>query len=141
MSVGRRARFAASRGERLARATMVPGLTVTRIVKQARPDYTVGDQEIIVYGGPDCPYGGAHKLQTYEPDALMVSSGGRPVVTQEYRLHVPVGAGPFQIGDLAHVPGYAQPFLVDGLLDKTYMTAQRLKVTVQPNREGSGADG
>lgn len=138
MSIARRARFATIRGQRLSEATMVPGLRVVRQVKETRPDYTTSERQVTVYGGPDCPKQGLHKLQTYEPDAILLASGGRPVVTQEYRLHVPVDAGPFQIGDVAHVPGHERPFLVDGLLDKTYATAQRLKVTVQSNAEGAG---
>lgn len=122
-------------GQRRAKRDLVPGLVVTRTTKVTQDDYTTIDAEVTVYGGPDCPHKGLYKLQTYEPDAILLTSAGRPVITQEYRLHVPVDAGPFQIGDVAWVPGHARPFLIDGLIEKTYQTTQRLKVTVQSNAE------
>ena len=108
---------------------MTDHCTVRRVETVVDPvDYTTTEQEVVVWSG-------ACKVATYEPDAIDLVSGGRPVTTQEYRLHVPVGAGPFQIGYLAYVDGYPHVFRVDGLLQKTFQTAQRLKVTVQSNKE------
>lgn len=113
------------RGQRLAESLMVDTVTVTRRESVTAPDYTTVEGDVVVYSGR-C------KVQTYEPDAVVVNSGGRPVTTQEYRLHVPLDAGPFRVGDVAMVEGYQYPFRVDGLLDKTMITAQRLKVTQIP---------
>ena len=110
------------RAERLMKDRVV----ITRKESVTLPDYTTEEQDIPVYAGK-C------RVQTYEPDAIVYTSAGRPVVTQEYRLHVPVEKGPFQIGDIATVVGYSKPFRIDGLLEKTDLTAQRLKVTIQPN--------
>ena len=101
---------------------------VSRVERVQQADYTYVSTEVPVYAG-------ACKVQTYEPDAVDVTSGGRPVTVQEYRLHVPNGAGPFKIGDVAVVAGFPWPFRVDGLILKTFQTAQRLKVSVQANRE------
>jgi hypothetical protein len=113
-------------GQEAAESLMTPGLKVTRISRVTKPDYTTTEEETLVYEG-------IYKLQTYEPDAIVYSSGGRPVTTQEYRLHVPVGAGPFKIGDVARLEGHVEPFRIDGLIEKTFQTAQRLKVTVIPS--------
>ena len=101
---------------------------VSRVERVQQADYTYVSTEVPVYAG-------ACKVQTYEPDAVDVTSGGRPVTVQEYRLHVPNGAGPFKIGDVAVVAGFPWTFRVDGLILKTFQTAQRLKVSVQANRE------
>lgn len=118
-----------ARGQANALELMVDRARVVRVQRVTNPDYTITDTEVEVWEGP-C------RVQTYEPDAIERDSAGRPVVTQEYRLHVPTDAGPFQIGDVAHVEGYPAPFLIDGLIMKTFQTAQRLKCTVQSNKEG-----
>lgn len=118
-------------GQRMAESLMVDHVTVTRVERVLNPDTGVKDDvEVAVWSGP-C------KVQTYEPDAISVSSGGRPVSLQEDRLHLPVSAGPFQIGDIARVDGYERPYRIDGLIRKTFQTAQRLKVTMIANSEVS----
>ena len=130
MSVASRARKVTRRGEAAAESLMVDSCVITRMVTVTDPeDFSTSTKPSVVYEGR-C------KVQTYEPDAIDRVSAGRPVVTQEYRLHVPVGAGPFEIGDVAEVEGYPQPFRIDGLLKKTFQTAQRLKVTAQANAKG-----
>ena len=126
MSAVRAARTLA-RGERAAEALMIDQCVVSRVERVQQADYTYVSTEVPVYAG-------ACKVQTYEPDAVDVTSGGRPVTVQEYRLHVPNGVGPFKIGDVAVVAGFPWPFRVDGLILKTFQTAQRLKVSVQANR-------
>ena len=124
------AKGALRNGQRAAESLMVESCIITRKVTVTDPiDHTTTTTSAEVYSGK-C------KVQTYEPDAIDRVSAGRPVVTQEYRLHVPVGAGPFEIGDVAEVEGYPQPFRIDGLIKKTFQTAQRLKVTAQANAKG-----
>lgn len=118
-------------GQRAAERLMTDSCTVSRVVTVVDPvEYTTSEQEVEVWAGR-C------KVTTYEPDAIDLVSAGRPVTTQEYRLHVPNGAGPFRVGDLAVVAGYPHVFRIDGLLLKTFQTAQRLKVTVQSNQEAT----
>ena len=123
-------------GQKRSEALMEDVCIIKRVSRTSNEDYTIETEETLIYGGPDCHWNGRCKVQTYEPDAIDRVSAGRPVVTQEYRLHVPVGAGPFEIGDVAEVEGYPQPFRIDGLIKKTFQTAQRLRVTAQANAKG-----
>lgn len=122
-----RARIAASRGRTAAEALMVDHCVIMRVEKT-----TVGGEDVFtevpVYVGP-C------KVTTYEPDAIVYATAGRPIETQEYRLHVPIGVGPIRMGDVATILGYPQPYRIDGLSQKTFATAQRLKITEQANKE------
>lgn len=69
------------------------------------------------------------RVQTREGFTL-AESVEASVTTQRYQLHVPVGAGPFDVGDEALVAGRA--FRIDGLHLKDEQTAQRLPVTEIP---------
>ena len=121
------ARTAVLAGQKAAERNMVESVRVVRPTTTQDPVTHVGSvEEVPVWSGP-C------KVQTYEPDAIDMVSAGRPVSSQEDRLHVPVDAGPFEIGDLAYVDGYSRPYRIDGLIGKTFQTAQRLKVTMQAN--------
>ena len=127
MTVGSRARVAVLRGQKAAEDLMVESVSVVRPTRARDPvTYEESVVEVPVWSGP-C------KVQTYEPDATDMVSAGRPVSSQEDRLHVPVDAGPFEIGDLAYVAGYSRPYRIDGLIRKSFQTAQRLKVTMQAN--------
>lgn len=127
MTVGSRARVAVLRGQKAAEDLMVESVSVVRPTRARDPvTYEESVVEVPVWSGP-C------KVQTYEPDAIDMVSAGRPVSSQEDRLHVPVDAGPFEIGDLAYVAGYSRPYRIDGLIRKSFQTAQRLKVTMQAN--------
>lgn len=130
-------------GQRMAESLMVDRCEIVRIVRARDPEtYVETPTETVVYGGPSCPWRGRCKVQTYEPDAIDMVSAGRAISVQEDRLHVPVGAGPFQIGDLAYVEGYSRPYRIDGLILKTFQTAQRLKVSTDANKveAPNGAD-
>ena len=121
------ARTAVLAGQKAAERNMVESVRVVRPTTTQDPVTHVGSvEEVPVWSGP-C------KVQTYEPDAIDMVSAGRPVSSQEDRLHVPVDAGPFEIGDLAYVAGYSRPYRIDGLIRKSFQTAQRLKVTMQAN--------
>ena len=113
---------ALERGRQNAEGLMRDHVVVTRAVEARDKDgFDVTTHES-VWEGP-C------RVQTYEPESVLYVSAGRPVETQEYRLHVPVDSGPFLMGDIATVVGYPYPFRIDGLMQKTFATAQRLKIT------------
>ena len=120
----------------MAESLMEDVCVITRVSRTSNEDYTIETEETLIYGGPDCPWHGRCKVQTYEPDAIERTSAGRPVSSQADRLHLPVGAGPFEIGDLAYIEGYARPYRIDGLIKKTYQTAQRMRVSMQANSVG-----
>ena len=116
-------------GQATAESLMVDHVDVSRVQRVRDPEtYVEAVEEVPVWSGP-C------KVQTYEPDAIERVSAGRPVSSQEDRLHVPVSAGPFEIGDIARVDGLERPYRIDGLIGKTFQTAQRLKVTMIANSE------
>lgn len=118
----------------MAESLMVDTCQIVRLKRVRDPvTYVETVSETVVYGGFGCPWKGRCRLQTYEPDAIQRTSAGRVAFTQEDRLHVPVGAGPFEIGDVAYVAGYERPYRVEGLILKTFQTAQRLKVTTVSN--------
>lgn len=134
MNFGVRARRAVDRGAELAESLMVDSCRIVRVERVQNPDYSTQVREVPVWSGP-C------KVQTYEPDSIERQSGGRSVVTQEDRLHVPNSAGPFEIGDVVYVEGFSRPYRIDGLIQKTFQTAQRLKVSMISNREVSDGAG
>lgn len=108
---------------------MVDHVDIVRIKRTLDPEsFVPAFDEEPVWSGP-C------KVQTYEPDAVEVDVAGKFIARQEDRLHVPVTAGPFEVGDVARVRGYDRPYRIDGLLHKTYQTSQRLKVTMIINSE------
>ena len=80
-------------------------------------------------------YTGKCKVNTYQAFEQNPDVGERRWTVQRYYLHVPVGAGPFQPGDVATInTSVANPnlpgsvFIVSGLHDKSLQTAQRLLV-------------
>lgn len=124
-------RFGVRSGRRAARRLMVDHVVVTRVFSSKdEAGYDIEAEEH-VWSGP-C------KVQTYEPDSVLYISAGRPVATQEHRLHVPVEAGPFQIGDIADVVGFPRRFRIDGLFEKSLATSQRLKIQAIANKPQEG---
>lgn len=79
-------------------------------------------------------YEGRCKVQSFRPYETVVISGGRPVVEQRTEIHVPVGAGPFRVGDVWTVDGFDYVFRVGGVDEKSLQTAQRLLVDEVTNR-------
>lgn len=73
-------------------------------------------------------YEGRCKLQSFRPYESVIISGGRPVVEQRTEIHVPVGTGPFHVGDVWVIDGFDYKFRVGGVDEKTIQTAQRLLV-------------
>lgn len=83
-------------------------------------------------------YAGRCKVQSYRPYESVINSAGRPSVVQRLEVHVPIGSGPFEIGDVFHIEGRPRPLRVGGLDEKTEgnQSAQRLLVDQQSNRGG-----
>jgi len=80
-------------------------------------------------------YAGRCKVTSFQPYESDREAGGATVTTQRYFVHVPVTAGPFEIGDLVTITSGAnepttigRKFRVAGLHEKTWQTAQRLLV-------------
>lgn len=108
---------------------MLDACTVTR------PGAPATDSAGTVTASASTVYTGKCRVQTYEAHESMVPSGGRTRVGQRYKLHLPVGVGPFAVGDVvtitasatdAHLVGTA--FRVAGLFNKSLATSQRLDV-------------
>lgn len=74
-------------------------------------------------------YTGRCKVQSVSvQEESDIVSAGAPLVVDRLRVDVPVGAGPFTVGDLVQVEGRSRRLRVVGLLEKTFQTAQRLPV-------------
>ena len=76
-------------------------------------------------------YAGKCKVQTYEAFESKRDVGAATVVIQRYTIHVPVDAGPFEVGDVVTVAQRIHPerrFRVAGTHEKSLQTAQRLLV-------------
>lgn len=71
-------------------------------------------------------YAGRCKLQTSGLQARSVESGSSTAVIQQSEVHLPVGTGPYKVGDVVTVG--ARRFRVQGVPTKTWQTAQRLPV-------------
>lgn len=109
--------------------------TVTRIVDRVKqPDHTYKDVKAVVYGGPDHPEQTC-KVQGFRPYETVVASGGRDITVQRTEIHVPIGAGPFMVGDIFEVEGHRFPLRVAGLDDKSIQTMQRLLVDQQSDKK------
>lgn len=107
---------------------MAAHLEITRADTSQRDPITGESRRAAIYDGPG-------KIQTYEPHETAHQVGGGTVVTQRYAVHVPVSAGPFEIGDLVYVVesptmphAVGDVFRVAGLHEETHQTAQRLLV-------------
>lgn len=110
---------------------MVDHVTVTRVETSVDAAGMDVFSETVVWSGP-C------RVQSYEPNSVLYVSAGRPVETQEHRLHVPWDAGPFRMGDIAAVEGFPRRFRIDGLMEKTFASAQRLKIQAIANTPEGG---
>ncbi len=119
------------RGQRLAESLMVDSCVCVRPgVKVTLPNGDDGFEDVPVYSGR-C------KVQSFRPYETNIESAGRPVVTQRLEVHVPVGTGPFKIGDVFTVEGHSVPLRVAGVDEKSMQSAQRLLVDQQSNRTGA----
>lgn len=107
-----------------------------RKTRVRNPETMVTEEvDTVVYGGPDHPEQTC-KIQSFRPYETVSTSGGRAIVTQRTEVHVPVGAGPFKIGDVFTVEGHPYDLRVAGLDDKSIQTMQRLLVDQISNPAG-----
>lgn len=99
------------------------------------------DEWVITPNGREVPapsvvvYEGPCKIATYQSYEQNPEVAGMTETLQRYAVHVPVAAGPFEVGDLitiaasAHRPSSTgRTFRVAALHEKTWQTAQRLLV-------------
>lgn len=107
---------------------MIDSGRCVRIVEVTNPDdgTTSTTQEVV--------YEGRCKVQSFRPYESVIISGGRPVVEQRTEIHVPVGTGPFRVGDVFEVAGFDYEFRVGGIDEKSIQSAQRLLVDEVTNR-------
>ena len=119
-----------------AESLMVDTATITRHVDGWVIDPETGYE---VPAPPLTVYEGKAKVASYQPYETAPDVGGQTVVTQRYYVHVPVTAGPFEVGDLVTITASAnapsttgRTFRVAGLHEKTWQTAQRLLVDEGP---------
>lgn len=114
---------------------MVDACTISRV---AFPNGEVDDD-----GNPisteTVRYAGKCKVQTYEPYEQTREVARTTQVIQRYSVHVPIDAGPFEVGDVVRITASAglpstlsRTFRIEGLLEKTWQTAQRLLVDEHP---------
>lgn len=115
-----------------AESMMVDACRITRLVDAWTTDPATGRD---VPAPPAVIYEGKCKVTSYQPYETTPEVGGMTEVLQRYYVHVPVTAGPFEIGDLITITAGAndpttldRTFRVAGLHEKTWQTAQRLLV-------------
>lgn len=103
--------------------------------KVSRPGEPYTDDDGIVITPLIDVWQGKGKVQVNAASAETPVAGGHEFTVQSMSLHIPVNAGPFQISDTVTV--IASPldpervghqFRITALFDKTFATAQRLKV-------------
>lgn len=120
--------------QREAVSLMVDACSITRLDPDA--EWTEDpDTGLDVPPEPVDVYEGACKVQTWEPYEQSPEVGGQTYVRQRYFVHVPVSAGPFEVGDVVSITSSRnlpstlnRKFRIAGLHEKTWQTAQRLVV-------------
>lgn len=129
-------------GRAAAVAIMLDACTITRVTGEEGPlDPETGLRTpaptTVVYPLPGAvaPLDGRCKVQTYEPHESARESGDHVFTEQRYHLHLPIGAGPIQVGDTATITAAAadarlvgKSYRIAGLHTKSLATAQRVLV-------------
>lgn len=129
-------------GRAAAEAIMLDACTITRVTgPEGEMDLETGlptpapTATVYPLPGGVAPLDGRCKVQTYEPHESTRESGDHVYTEQRYHLHLPIGAGPFQVGDTATITAAAadpqligRSYRIAGLHHKSLATAQRLLV-------------
>jgi hypothetical protein len=120
-------------GRAAAEAIMLDACTITRVTGPEGPlDPETGLRE----PAPTTTiYAGKCKVQTYEPHESAKEAGDHVFTEQRYHLHLPIGAGPVAVNDIATVTAASadaglvgRSYRIAGLHHKSLATAQRLLV-------------
>lgn len=127
---------ALERGRARAEALMLDACEVTRPGDEEITDPVTGEVSfsgVQVYPKPGKR--GRCKIQTGEVQESTPDTAGRRVTVQRYQLHIPIGAGPVQVGDLvkvieatqdAHLVG--RSYRIIATHNKSLATAQRTEI-------------
>lgn len=119
------ARGITRRAQRRTHAQAIEEVRVDRVIGTTSDEYGNAVPKLLdppVYVGPG-------KIQTFEPHESQREVAGGTAVEQRYGVHIPVGEGPFHVGDFATriTPGKPERvFRVAGTHEKTYQSMQRL---------------
>lgn len=115
---------------RLAESLMVDTVTITR-AGTPTPDPETGletPSTVTIYSGKA-------KIQTFEPYESEPDGVAHQYVSQRLALHIPVGAGPVAVDDIATVTAaprdpamVGRSFRIAASMNKTAATAQRLPI-------------
>jgi hypothetical protein len=120
-------------GRAAAEAIMLDACTITRVTgAEGALDPETGLRDP---APTDTVYSGKCKVQTYEPHESAKESGDHVFTEQRYHLHLPIGAGPVAVNDIATVTAASadtglvgRSYRIAGLHHKSLATAQRLLV-------------
>lgn len=129
-------------GRAAAEAIMLDTCTVTRVTgPEGEIDPETGlpapapTETVYPLPAAVAPLDGRCKVQTYEPHESTRESGDHVFTEQRYHLHLPIGAGPFKVGDTATIMTASadaqlvgRSYRIAGLHHKSLATAQRLLV-------------
>lgn len=118
-------RGAVKRAQRRTEGMATEDMRVDRVIHRGSDGH--GNTVVTLLDPP--VYEGPGKVQTYEPHESTPESAGATVVMQRYSVHIPVGEGPFRVGDFATrvTPGKPERvFRIAGTNEKTYQSMQRL---------------
>jgi hypothetical protein len=129
-------------GRAAAEAIMLDACTIIRVTgPEGDLDPETGLREpaptetVYPLPGAEAPLDGRCKVQTYEPHESAKESGDHVFTEQRYHLHIPMGAGPVAVNDIATITAAAadpqlvgRSYRIAGLHHKSLATAQRLLV-------------
>lgn len=117
-----------------AESVMVDTVTITRAGTPTRDPETGTETATTV-----TVYTGKAKLQTFEPYESKPDGVAHQHVSQRLALHIPVGAGPIAVDDIATVTAapldpalVGNSYRIAAPMSKTAATAQRLPVEFVP---------
>lgn len=118
-------------GRAAAERMMVDACTITRATGLSDPDPVTGAVDVVA----DEIYSGACQVSTYEAHEQVVAMPGQVMTRERYVVKVPVGTGPFAVGDIVTMTAatfdaqlVGREYSVVAMLHKSVATAQRLQV-------------
>lgn len=121
-----------ARGQRAAERLMITPCRIDRIIGVIVDPET--GMDVPEYADPP-PYVGNCKVQDRDVQVSIEEIPGGTVPVQRLEVHVPATAGPFEVDDVVQIldgTTVIRSLRVIGVHIKTFQTAQRLPVEVQP---------